>query len=281
MKSFIITHPGSAHKDDFLACSMLIAEQGIPIFRRDPTENELNNPDIITVDVGLRHEPEKQNFDHHQFPREHPPTCALSLVLQHLSLYEDAISFCPWMETAEWLDVKGPRKTAEWLNVDPHVVNQLSSPIDFSMLRYFGEETELYPGHPTWEIMRRIGWDLLNYLRTMRNQLDALDGHVQTWRVGALNVCVLPRVEGMAPDTAAALDMYVRELNLEISATVYPDKRGDGYGLCRFNDDLRFDFTGVAGESDVHFVHKQGFIAKTSTTDFDRLNVLLRQSLVE
>jgi hypothetical protein len=64
-----------------------------------------------------------------------------------------------------------------------------------------------------------------------------------------------------------------------ISAKVYPDRRGAGYGLSRFDDDLRFDFTKVEAEDDVHFAHRQGFIAKTTAIDPARLKELLGQSL--
>jgi len=34
----ILTHPGSAHKDEFLACCVLLASSPGPIVRREPTE---------------------------------------------------------------------------------------------------------------------------------------------------------------------------------------------------------------------------------------------------
>jgi hypothetical protein len=276
---YIITHPGSAHKDDFLACSLIIAENAVAIHRRDPSEEEIGDPAVCVIDVGGHYDADALNFDHHQFPKDHPPTCALSLVLKHLGNYEDALKFCPWLETAEWLDARGPRQTAKWLNVDPFVVNQLSSPIDFSLQRYFAQEKTLEPDHPIWKIMQQIGADLLNYLRTLRKNLNALEGRVISWQIGELEVAYLPRIEGMPPETADALDMYVREQNREISATVSPDKRGTGFGLCRFNDDVRFDFTQIEEEEDVHFAHRQGFIAKTTAIDPERLKALLTQSL--
>jgi uncharacterized UPF0160 family protein len=83
----ILTHPGSAHKDEFLACCVLLATAPCPILRREPTEADLADPAIAVVDVGHRHEPALNNFDHHQLPADAAPTCALSLVLQHLGLY--------------------------------------------------------------------------------------------------------------------------------------------------------------------------------------------------
>ena len=87
----ILTHPGSAHKDEFLACCVLLATAPGPILRREPTEADLADPATAVVDVGHRHEPALNNFDHHQLPADAAPTCALSLVLQHLGLYADAV----------------------------------------------------------------------------------------------------------------------------------------------------------------------------------------------
>jgi uncharacterized UPF0160 family protein len=84
--SEILTHPGSSHKDEFLACSLLVAVHEAPIVRREPTQHDLNNPRIAVVDVGGFHQPEMGNFDHHQFPKDHPPTCSLSLVLMEMGL---------------------------------------------------------------------------------------------------------------------------------------------------------------------------------------------------
>ena len=105
----ILTHPGGAHKDDLLAVCILAAQHGAPIVRREPTAEELLDPEVAIVDVGGDHNPERMNFDHHHFPREHPPTCALSLVLDHLGIYEDALQFCDWLETAEWFDSRGAK----------------------------------------------------------------------------------------------------------------------------------------------------------------------------
>ena len=276
----IITHPGGAHKDDFLACSLLIAENPTPIFRRDPTAEELADATIAVIDVGGEHDPALLNFDHHQFPRDYTPTCALSLVLQHLELYGDARLFCPWLETAEWIDARGPWQAAQWLGVEPIAVTRLSSPLDAALLRYFSRETELAPGHPIWELMREIGADMLNYIRTLRANLDALTPHVSLWSFGELTACYLPRTDALAPAAADALDMWVRFQEDTIHATVRPDARGTGFGLKRFDDDLRLDFTRTGEEPDVHFAHKQGFIAKTTATDPERLKELLRLALV-
>ena len=113
----IVTHPGGAHKDDLLATCVLIAIHGCAIERREPTPEDLADPEVGVVDIGETHDPALNNFDHHHFPREHAPSCSLSLVLQSLGVYEDAVKFCDWLEPAEWFDSRGPNRTAEWLGV--------------------------------------------------------------------------------------------------------------------------------------------------------------------
>jgi hypothetical protein len=59
---------------------------------------------------------------------------------------------------------------------------------------------------------------------------------------------------------------------------VYPDRRGNGYGLSRHNDHPGLDFTRIEKHDDVHFAHARGFVAKTPATNPDRLRELLQQS---
>lgn len=280
----IITHPGGAHKDDFLACSLMVAEHGVPVVRREPSEDELNNPRVCVIDVGGRHEPEKNNFDHHQFPREQQPTCALSLVLRALGMYEEARLFCDWLEPAEWFDCRGPQRTAEWLGVKREVIGKLSSPIDVSMLRRFakiGPDDQLQAGDPIYELMRYIGTDLLEYLRSVRVSLERISGQVERWQVTSgsdrFDVLFLPRSQSAIEDASGSLARYimVNGLHEEIVAIAYPDSRGEGFGLARFNDHPRMDFTRVEAADDVHFAHNSGFLCKTSATDLGRLREIL------
>ncbi|NWK55802.1 MYG1 family protein [Verrucomicrobiaceae bacterium N1E253] len=281
---YLLTHPGGAHKDDFLACSLMIALHGVPLVRREPTPGELEDPRVCVIDVGDRHEPENNNFDHHQFDRDHVPTCALSLVLQHLGVYEDARLFCDWLEPAEWFDTRGPKKTAEWLGVERDIISKMNSPIDISMLRRFasvGKDDRLGSGDPVYELMRMIGEDLLDYLKGVRERIDFVAQRVCRWELEkdgeAFSVLVLPRTDESIDDASGGLARYllVNGLDQEIAAIVYPDSRGTGYGLARFNDHPKLDFCRVQDEADVHFAHNSGFLCKTSVTDEVRLKHLL------
>lgn len=278
----IVTHPGGAHKDDLLAACVLIAHHGCPVVRREPTEDELQDPTVAIVDVGGSHDAGLSNFDHHHFPREHPPTCALSLVLDALGLYEDALRFCDWLEPAEWFDSRGPKKTAEWLGVPRRAISRLNSPIDMTLLRRFAASPEHQPGEVLYEYMRLVGEDVVGYLRDVRASIDLVAQQSERWSVNAgsevIETVFLPRSEDEPDEPSGSVARYVRAAGLEqqIGATVYPDRRGSGYGISRYEDDPRLDFSLVEGEPDVHFAHKSGFVCKTTATDPERLKELIR-----
>lgn len=274
---YILTHPGGAHKDDFLATSLLIYRYGVPVVRRDPSEEELEDVEVCVVDVGNQHCEETMNFDHHHFAPDHPPTCALSLVLGHLGLYDDARSFCDWLETSEWLDTRGPVKTANWLGIDRGAMAKLNSPVDITMLRRFAKATEHRPSEPIYEVMRMIGEDLVLFLQGMRARMEEVAQQAEVWEVsGDLKVLFMPRTEPLAEEPSAGLGRYIEAYAPACVGMVYPDRRGNGYGLTRYNDDLRLDFTRIESCEDVHFAHKAGFVAKSSATDLERLRELLK-----
>lgn len=144
-----VTHPGGAHKDDFLACSLLAHLHGVPIQRRDLTDEDLANPAIC----GGAHQPEFNNFDHHHFPRDAPPLCALSLVLQSMGLYENALAFCAWLRPTEWLDTLGPNKASQLMGIPREALGEFNSPVDTTVLNRFANCWEPDPSKPICQVM--------------------------------------------------------------------------------------------------------------------------------
>jgi len=280
----LLTHPGSAHKDEFLACCVLVALHPVPIVRREPNAADLNDPQIAVVDVGHQHDPARNNFDHHQLPKDHAPTCSLSLVLQYLGIYADARQFCEWLEPAEWFDCRGPISTAKFLGVDRNALPKLNSPIDITLLRRFAVADRIEPTAPLWVIMRMIGEDLLDYIRTLRARLDFIAQHAQVWELvlggEPAHILFLPRTDPLPEDPSMGIERYIEAKNLagKIVGTVAPDRRSTGYGLSRFQDNPRLDFTRIADAPGVHFAHARGFVAKTSLTDHALIKALLTRA---
>lgn len=139
-------------------------------------------------------------------------------------------------------------------------------------------------------MMRQVGVDLLNYLRSLRSRLDFVGEHAELWTLDTPDsgaptpqVLFLPRTEPLPTEPSSGLDRYIVEqgLNERVVATVSPDRRGIGYGLSRHRDNPALDFTRLSDEPDVHFAHKRGFVAKSSATDPQRLRELLRLAKAE
>ena len=277
----ILTHPGSAHKDDFLACCVLAHLYQVPMERRDPTEQDLVDPEVCVVDIGGRHEPESNNFDHHQFPRDHPPICALSLVLQDLGLYEDALEFCVWLRPAEWLDTKGPNGAAKEMGIPREAFHALMSPIDVTLLRRFSQHLSLAADSSLYQVMCMVGEDIVDYVRALRKRLDHLKRNCEYWTIrlgeGPAEALFLERGDPIDVEPSFGIHQFVIREGKEhdVIALVYPDRRGPGYGLTRFNDNRLIDFSRIEGCNDVRFAHKRGFVAKTTATDKNRLKELL------
>ncbi|MDA0767315.1 MAG: MYG1 family protein [Verrucomicrobia bacterium] len=280
----ILTHPGGSHKDEFLACCLLAARHGVEIVRREPEQGDLDNLAVAVVDVGGEHDAARGNFDHHQFPRDHEPICALSLVLQDLGIYEDAKAFCDWLEPAEWFDTRGANGTAKWLGVEREIIFKLNSPIDVSLLRRFAQAERVEPGETLYEVMRWVGQDLIDYVVSLRARLEFIGKHGEIWEMEKggerFKVLYMPRTEPLPDEPSSGLPRYLDGLGLsgEVAGLVYPDRRGKGYGMSRHNDHPRLEFTRIEECEDVHFAHARGFVAKTSATEVARLKELVGQA---
>jgi len=131
-----------------------------------------------------------------------------------------------------------------------------------------------------------IGQDLVDYVTGLRARLNFVAQHAKVWTLGATDdtfkVLFMPRTEPMPDEASAGLDGHVIALGLEeeVLALIYPDSRGEGYGMRRFNDNQRMDFSPLEAEADVHFAHARGFIAKTSSADVGRLKALVNTAYI-
>ncbi len=124
--------------------------------------------------------------------------------------------------------------------------------------------------------MQYIGEDTLRYVRKLQDRMHFLSEHIEIWNIpgseGEIAV-YLPRTQPMPRDPSVGLSRFVDESDFarDVRALIYPDRRGEGYGMSRFNDHPSMEFTLLDQEDDVHFTHSRGFLAKTSTSDPDRL----------
>ncbi|EMI40362.1 hypothetical protein RRSWK_07155 [Rhodopirellula sp. SWK7] len=162
----------------------------------------------------------------------------------------------------------------------------LNSPLDMTLLNRFASHTELNSDNPVYQVLCMVGEDIVNYLRTLRERLVYLKEHVQYWMIETdgepIQALFLERSDTISEDPSFGVHAFIESEGKEneIQATVYPDRRGDGYGLSRYNDSQRLDFSQIESHEDVRFAHSRGFVAKVSTKVPMRLKELLELAVV-
>jgi len=254
----IVTHPGSAHKDDFMSVCILLAKLGkAQVYRREATSEDLADLNTYVVDVGMQLDPTQCNFDHHQ-DRSLP--CAFHLVMQHLGYHEAALLVFGWYQHMSMMDVRGPYKTAKHLGVDPSVLFSASSPIDGYILSHFSEYTELTPKAFFYRFMKDFGEDMIKMIELKMDRLERLKREAQIVSVGEYKAIFSPIRE----NPKLSMELYLQELkDTNIVMSITPSNRGGGWELLRLEDYRFVDFRSVAKDPEIRFVHVNGFIAKT------------------
>ena len=203
-----------------------------------------------------------------------------------LGIYDDAVAFCAWLRPAEWLDTLGPNEAARLMGIPRTAFSELNSPIDITLLNRFANHSELQPENPIYQVMCMVGEDIVKYIHSLRTRLDYLQQHGQWWTIQTedepVHALFLEQDEKIADDPSFGIYAFIAEAGKEdqVHALVYPDRRGDGYGLTRYDDCQRLNFSKIEQFDDVRFAHKRGFVAKVETTDPKRMQELLAQAVV-
>ena len=257
----VVVHPGSAHKDDFLSVSVLLAtlDSVAVVYRREATAEDLADRDTYVVDVGMVYDEQFHNFDHHQ-DRRLP--CAFHLVMKYLEQHERAKLMFEWYNHMSMMDVRGPYRTAEHLGIDSGVLFAASSPIDGYILSRFSKLEKLRRGDLFYALMKEFGQDLLAMIERKYQRLERLKEEAQVVPVRHLKAVV----STIAEDPKLSMERYIRFLNDDrIVMSITPSVRGGGWEMLRLGDHSSVDFRVVADNPEICFVHANGFVAKTRT----------------
>lgn len=256
----IVVHPGNAHRDDFMAVSILLATlDKAEVFRRDPTAEDLADPDTYVVDVGMVLDPQRHNFDHHQ---DKSLPCAFHLVMQHLGYHEDALSMFGWYPFMSMMDVRGPHKTAEHFGVDASVLLASSSPIDGYILSRFSKLTDLREHDLLYDFMKEMGMDMLILIGLKKQRLERLKQEATIVPVKHVKAVVCH----IEDNPKLSMELYLRDLQDDrIVICITHSVRGEGWELLRLGDSRLVDFRAIKDHPEIRFVHSNGFVATTRT----------------
>ena len=254
----IVTHPGSAHKDDFLSVCVLLSTLGrAEVHRREATREDIVDPETYLVDVGMHYDPQKHNFDHHQ---DSNLPCSFHLIMQYFGHHETALQMFEWYSHMNSMDIIGPHRTAENLGIDTNVLFAASSPIDGFILARFSDLTFIDESHMLYELMADLGADLLKIMQKKRERLEKLKQHAQIIEVRHLKAIF----STIGDHPKLSMDRFLRFLDdPQIAISITPSARGPGWELLRLGDNKMVDFRSLADHPEIRFVHYNGFVAKT------------------
>ncbi len=281
----IVTHAGSAHADEVVSIALLLAaDETIDAIARvnEVPPADLADPSVYVLDIGRRHDPDRMNFDHHQFSADAPPRCTLSLVLDHLGLDPAAHRCWPWLETFEYWDTGGPGAAGRLLNWPQleTIAPCLASPLENALLDTFAGHHQFRPGDPVFVLLKMVGKALLA-------ELFEIPRLVQWFADHAITVAE-PQATGLLftewPDaprflTRKALNLYLRESASGVDLTITPDDRSSGFVLQRRSDANQPDFRILSGDPVISFIHASGFMAVTKSRDVKEVERLVKNLL--
>lgn len=259
----IVTHPGQAHMDDFLSVAIVAAlrqsnaEGFVPVYRREPRAAELEDSRVLVLDVGGAHDPSLNNYDHHQFPREAPPACALTLLCRSIGLDDDMSVAFPWYRATEVIDSKGPFAMAKELGIEGGLPPELNNPVSMAILNMFGSRNTVAGEDILASMLVHIGLFVLERKDELIEGLNKLIRTSSVVSVNGVNVLLAPAA--LHPP----VKMYMARTEKEIGIVVSKDDRGEGLTLFRVDDHPKVDFSRIEEEEEILFAHKGGFIAKT------------------
>jgi len=261
-----VIHGGGAHRDEALALG-LAYEAGLlpiiaPVYRREPTTAELEDPQVLVLDVGDRWEATLANFDHHQLARG-TRACALSLLAQVFEVrpglsYHELFADRPWYQATVAIDSLGPNAYAKELGLS-ELPPGLHSPFEMAIIDMIGKSTEV-------DLMVKV---LLAKVVGDRTR-QALELRERALWLKA-NAKLIPLPGGLTAilvesKNQLGLEDFKKSLvasGLDVAISITHDDRGAGWSLYRFDDHPAVDFSRLDGNLAISFAHKSGFIAKT------------------
>ena len=274
--SLILTHPGSAHADDLLACALCSrVHGGLPIERRAATDIELDDPAVAVLDQGLRLEPVLWNFDHHQEDPRVQGRCATSLLLAHLlsCTPETLPDSVPWITHFDTWDAHGPGALGRMYGLDMAQTLALQYDPTGPLLRdLFAAESRIEPASPFGKLLQALGKRLLDDIHQRREDFEMLEQRMEQVTAAGLPGLLLEPLPGES-DIPRFLKSWIAHHHPESTFYITLNRRG-GTSLTRWGDEAPLDFRRLRGHPDLRFIHPSGFMAVTDLSVREALSLV-------
>ena len=278
MSSRIVTHGGGPHMDDLISvCIVLAMDNDVKYVERRPVEpEEIADPAVWVLDQGGVHDPEKKNFDHHQFPAG-TRKCTLSLLADHFDLKSD-LDEMVWFRALVLDDSLGAIKTAGELDCSATLLKGLMrGPVNEFVLARFEQAKKLDSDNELVKLLSAIGTHIVTDIRNKKERIQLIREKAEFAEVNGLEVLFF--MEDV-PDPKLSISAYLKEIGKNAAVLVVNNTRESGWSLSRISDHPRVDFRRIKGANDVLFVHANGFVAKTRRIEKPAIISLLETAIV-
>lgn len=257
----LVTHPGKGHTDDLLATAILLATRpDLTVERREPTAQDLNDPQVLVYDVGGEYSPHRGNFDHHQMPADNT-LCAFSLILEALGIRQKGLQYWPWLNTMEVMDTQGPKGVGKLLGINYATQGYpLASPIENIILFMWGHKTRLEPGDDLHYLLLNIGTYLRISIHEIEARIKLLQDRIEFFELGEHKGVFLNLERERIP--SRYIDLFWKNHGKEPLVSISEDERGDGHALYS-RDPSVLNFNPLKNHQAIKFVTTGGYLAKT------------------
>lgn len=278
----IITHPGSAHLDDFLSCCLVIAKSGNvkKVKRKEPNKGEIKDPAIWKLDVGEKHDPDAKCFDHHQ--DEIDNDCTLSLLLKKWDFWSIASEVHKWLNIVVINDTIGPEEITKQLRISYKAMGALDSFVERTILDEFKKQKEIKRGSILFSLMEMIGQNFFilidEYNKIMKEMREKLEYKSIK---GVQSIFCYKGLKHSSTLTRIIRDrMRERWPYMRGGIAVYPNKRvKDTIAIRRYDNDERVDFSRIANHDKVVYVHPKGFFISVEQMPEDQLEQYIKDAI--
>ena len=280
MPNKVICHPGSAHRDDFLSVSIILAhdENVNVIERKNPSKKEIENHDVWVVDVGMVHDSKMNAFDHHQLEEIE---CSLSLLLKHLQLWDKSIIALPWLESSVIDDARGSLFLTQSLKIPHEVYDTLNSPIEEYILDDFSKKSRIDSESPLFIMMKGIGQRILSEIKEFSRFNNIVKEKSRFITIKEVPVLFFTE-ERPTSVLKRVLDKYKKKLWGSGGIFILKNSRPPNtLKLLRIDDDPRVDFLLLKSLNDdrINFIHINGFMAVTKVIPDKEIEDLISKSI--
>lgn len=255
---YVVTHDHTAHPDDLLSIGFVAWKFGknLPVYRRKPKQEELDDKSVIVIDVGREHNPAKSNWDHHQFNRSYlapdgRPDCTFSLLARDFGL-ESKFNCTNWYRKLRWIDAHGGFAWAKTvglrLPIDKEVLSEpVSLGLRHAFEQYGGPHRPVDPA--LVETMRVIFVGLLEHATKLEAGVELFRKRAQIIELGG--------VKGIYVELAAsdALTEYMKEVQAEIDVGFTITRFPDGVWTLYREAEAAIDLGCLDSDPHVKFIH--------------------------